>query len=145
LKESCFHCFSLNTEVDILQMIFGECSIEGTLCLMRQPLVFLLISGLYKYNSYQLMIRFNAVYRFVLPVAHIISCCRTCAEVATHSRTRLYQRFNTWTPPFWYKLEMFRLTSTGLSCLGSSLGHSSHGTFKSPSTRRWEIQQIYCG
>lgn len=63
--------------------------------------------------------------------------CRTCAEVATHSRTRLYQKFDTWTASFWWKLGMFRLTGTGQSCLGSSFGHSSFGTYQSPSCRRW--------
>jgi hypothetical protein len=63
--------------------------------------------------------------------------CRICAEVATDSRTRLYQKFDTWTVSFWWKVGMFRLTGTGQSCLGSSFGHSSYGTYQSPSCRRW--------
>ena len=63
--------------------------------------------------------------------------CRTCAEAATHSRTRLYQKFDTWTASFWWKLGMFRLTGTGQSCLWSSFGHSSYGTYQTPSRRRW--------
>jgi len=63
--------------------------------------------------------------------------CRTCAEVATHSGTRLYQKFDTWTASFWWKLGMFRLTGNGQSCLGSSFGHSSCGTYQFPSCRRW--------